>query len=78
MDINGSRLLILGGAGLVGMAITRRMLKHHNPDTIIITSLFQKEVDDRSICTRRTIQDPINTHISLVNFDPHTHSEIFL
>ena len=29
MDINGSRILILGGAGLVGMAITRRMLKHH-------------------------------------------------
>ena len=46
MDINGSRILILGGAGLVGMAITRRMLKHHSPDTIFITSLFQKEVDD--------------------------------
>ena len=45
MDISGSRILLLGGAGLVGMAITRRMLKHHRPKTIIITSLFEKEVE---------------------------------
>ena len=44
MDISGSRILLLGGAGLVGMAITRRLLKHHRPKTIIITSLFENEV----------------------------------
>ncbi len=45
MDISGSRILLLGGAGLVGMAITRRLLKHHRPKTIIITSLFENEVE---------------------------------
>ena len=31
-----------------------------------------------STCTRKTIQDRINTHITLISFDPHPHSEIFL
>ena len=45
MDISGSRILLLGGAGLVGMAIARRLIKHHKPKTIIITSLFESEVE---------------------------------
>ncbi|MGK5086423.1 short-chain dehydrogenase [Bdellovibrionota bacterium FG-2] len=44
MDIAGSRILILGGPGLVGMAVVRRFL-FHKPESLVITALTKAEVD---------------------------------
>ncbi len=43
MDIHGSRVLILGGSGLVGMAIARQVLAQE-PATLVITALTENEV----------------------------------
>lgn len=43
MDVAKSRILVLGGAGLVGMAISRRLLLHH-PQEIIITARTEQEL----------------------------------
>lgn len=42
MDIQGKRVLILGGAGLVGMAVARKMMAE-SPAVLIISSLFESE-----------------------------------
>ncbi|MCJ8346992.1 short-chain dehydrogenase [bacterium] len=42
MDIHGKRVLILGGAGLVGMAVARKLMVE-SPKVLIITSLFESE-----------------------------------
>ncbi len=47
MDIKDKKILILGGWGLVGMAILRKLVVH-NPKEIIILSLQEKEA--RSAC----------------------------
>ncbi|MGD2152912.1 MAG: hypothetical protein PVG79_06555, partial [Gemmatimonadales bacterium] len=44
MEIRGTRVLILGGSGLVGMAIARRMLRHQ-PARLTITALTKSETD---------------------------------
>lgn len=44
MDVRGSRVLLLGGSGLVGMAIARELLPHA-PETIIISGLTQDEAE---------------------------------
>lgn len=44
MDIAGSRVLILGGSGLVGMAIAREMLPH-GPARIVISGLTRAEAE---------------------------------
>jgi NAD(P)-dependent dehydrogenase (short-subunit alcohol dehydrogenase family) len=45
MEIRDTRVLILGGSGLVGMAIARRMLRHQ-PARLTITALTKNETDD--------------------------------
>ena len=45
MDINGRRILLLGGAGLVGMAIARHMLPL-TPARLVIGSLREDEARD--------------------------------
>jgi len=44
MQVNGSRILILGGYGLVGSAIAHELMKH-NPKQIVISSLKQSEAE---------------------------------
>ncbi len=44
MQVNGSKILILGGFGLVGSAIAHELMKH-NPKQIIISSLKQSEAE---------------------------------
>lgn len=46
MEISGSRVLVLGGAGLVGLAIIRRFLENHQIDTLIISALTKNEVEE--------------------------------
>ncbi|HUG01551.1 MAG TPA: hypothetical protein VML95_06780 [Longimicrobiales bacterium] len=44
MDINGRNVLILGGSGLVGLAVARRLLEHR-PASLTIHALRESEVD---------------------------------
>lgn len=44
MDIKGKTLLVLGGWGLVGQAICRRLIPE-NPGKIVITSLHKRDAD---------------------------------
>jgi NAD(P)-dependent dehydrogenase (short-subunit alcohol dehydrogenase family) len=45
MEIRGSRVVILGGTGLVGMAIARAFLPYR-PERIVISGLTRGEADD--------------------------------
>lgn len=45
MDIRDSRILILGGSGLVGMAIARELLPHR-PKLLVISALTEREVSE--------------------------------
>ncbi|UCC73673.1 MAG: short-chain dehydrogenase [Gemmatimonadota bacterium] len=45
MEIRDTRVLILGGSGLVGMAIARRMLRHQ-PARLAITALTKDETEE--------------------------------
>ncbi|HEX2983843.1 MAG TPA: short-chain dehydrogenase, partial [Ignavibacteriales bacterium] len=45
MDIQNKKVLVLGGWGLVGNAVIRKMIPQ-NPRQIILTSLKKQEVDD--------------------------------
>ncbi len=45
MEIRDTRVLILGGSGLVGMAIARRMLRHQ-PARLTITALTKEETEE--------------------------------
>jgi len=45
MDIKNRTVLVLGGAGLVGMAICRRLVEE-KPKGIIVTSLLQSEAEE--------------------------------
>lgn len=42
MEIQGKRVLVLGGAGLVGMAICHQLIQHQ-PEKIIVSSLKESE-----------------------------------
>ena len=42
MEIHGRRVLLLGGAGLVGTAVCRQMLGH-GPEELIVSSLKEHE-----------------------------------
>lgn len=44
MEIRGRTVLILGGSGLVGLAVARRILQHE-PQAIIISALTQREAE---------------------------------
>ncbi|MCX6155176.1 MAG: short-chain dehydrogenase [Candidatus Kapabacteria bacterium] len=45
MNIKGSRILILGGWGLVGSAICHKLIEH-NPSQLIVTSLKKSEAEE--------------------------------
>ncbi len=45
MDIRGKTILLLGGAGQVGLAIAKKML-HENPKKLVISSLFKEESEE--------------------------------
>ena len=45
MNINGSTVLVLGGWGLVGSAVCRKLMEF-NPARIIVTSLKQHEAEE--------------------------------
>lgn len=45
MEIRGKKVLVLGGWGLVGSAITRELMEH-DPATLVITSLTEWQVKD--------------------------------
>ena len=46
MELTDRTVLVLGGAGLVGFAVSRRMIEY-SPKRLIITSLRRTEVEDR-------------------------------
>ena len=62
MDINGRRILLLGGAGLVGMAIARRMLPL-KPARLVIGSLREDEARD---AIRELAAEPDGSDVELV------------
>ena len=45
MDIQGKRIMVFGGWGLVGRAVCKRLLPK-SPDEIVVTSLRKNETDD--------------------------------
>ena len=45
MDIKNKKILVLGGWGLVGNAVTRKLV-HEQPKQIIVTSLKKSEVEE--------------------------------
>ncbi len=45
MNIKGAKILVLGGWGLVGMAVIRELLERH-PEEIILHSLREEEAID--------------------------------
>lgn len=45
MDIRGKSVLVLGGWGLVGSAVCRKLMEHQ-PRRLVVTSLFQHEADE--------------------------------
>ncbi len=45
MEINGKSVLVLGGWGLVGSAVCRRLMEEH-PRNIIVASLLQSEAEE--------------------------------
>ncbi len=61
MEITNKRVLVLGGAGLVGMAICRRILQEH-PDELIVASLTEEEsVEACNTLSAETDSDAIIT-----------------
>ncbi|MDQ3556492.1 MAG: short-chain dehydrogenase [Gemmatimonadota bacterium] len=44
MDIRGSRIVVLGGSGLVGMAIARELLAH-GPELLVVSGLLRGETE---------------------------------
>lgn len=44
MDLQGKTILILGGSGLVGRAVARRVLRH-SPGRIVLVGLYQEELE---------------------------------
>jgi FlaA1/EpsC-like NDP-sugar epimerase len=42
MEIKGRTILVLGGYGLVGMAVCRQLM-YEEPDTLIVASLLEDE-----------------------------------
>ncbi len=55
MEIMNKRVLVLGGAGLVGMAICRKVLKE-NPDELIVASLTEAESTEACRILRDELQ----------------------
>lgn len=64
MEIKNKRILVLGGAGLVGMAICRRLLAEA-PDEMIVASLTEKEATEAcDLLTHELETDTLLTPVS--------------
>lgn len=63
MQIKGSRILILGGFGLVGSAVCRKLMEHE-PSEIIISSLKKEEAESACELMRKEY--------------PHVNSDMFV
>lgn len=57
MDIRGKRVLVLGGYGLVGMAVCRELLPH-GPSRLVVGSLRRSEAEEAVAKLRREYPDP--------------------
>jgi NAD(P)-dependent dehydrogenase (short-subunit alcohol dehydrogenase family) len=55
MDITNKTILVLGGWGLVGAAVCRRLLKEH-PARIIVTSLGMEEAEEGAAAIRSAVE----------------------
>jgi hypothetical protein len=44
MEVRGSRILLLGGPGLVGMALARQLLPHR-PARVVVSGLYREEAE---------------------------------
>jgi NAD(P)-dependent dehydrogenase (short-subunit alcohol dehydrogenase family) len=56
VDIQGKRALVLGGYGLVGMAVCRRLLEER-PESLVIASLRQDQADQSVRQLRQEVPD---------------------
>lgn len=56
MNIEGSKILVLGGWGLVGAAICHKLMEH-NPAQLIVSSLKQSEAEDAAQMLRNEYPD---------------------
>jgi len=52
MNITGSKILVLGGWGLVGSALCRKLMEH-NPSQLIVSSLNKNEAEDAVVQLRK-------------------------
>jgi NAD(P)-dependent dehydrogenase (short-subunit alcohol dehydrogenase family) len=52
VDIEGKNALVLGGYGLVGMTVCRRLLEHH-PARLVVASLRREEAEAGAAALRR-------------------------
>ena len=63
MDIQGKSVLILGGSGLVGMAVARELMQH-SPAALVISGLTQAEAEDAVAELEREPARPAETRIT--------------
>ncbi len=68
MEIRGRTALILGGSGLVGLAVARRLLQHE-PRAIIISALTHAEAETALDELRRDGDIPTGTELHAVSGD---------
>lgn len=68
MEIRDRTVLILGGSGLVGLAVARRLLRHE-PRAIIVSALTQREADAALDDLRREGAVPAGTTVHAVGGD---------
>src|SRR5438552_18225611 len=54
---NGGTILILGGAGMVGLQVAREAVRELHPARIVISALTQNEVDEAITVLRNETRD---------------------
>lgn len=57
MDLQGRTVLVLGGAGLVGLAVSRRVLEQR-PRRLVVASLRKPEVEEARRALEAEVPDP--------------------
>jgi len=62
MEIKGRTILVLGGYGLVGMAVCRQLM-YEQPDTLIVSSLLE---DEAHKAVDRLYTEFPNSHVKLI------------
>jgi saccharopine dehydrogenase-like NADP-dependent oxidoreductase len=80
MDIQGKSVLVLGGFGLVGSAVARKLV-HENPGKIIITSLHFSEAENAVAKLRKRIRDSLlpgeATFLSAMSLGAYSERKLF-